>query len=515
MSSIRAAVLAVVVLLALPPLDAAAETSWRRLAAAPSPREEVTYVALGSAAYLAAGNERSQDRYDVLNDAWQPVAPLPPAFEGLDHVGGVALGDTIVYVGGLLRWEYPFPVAGPVAIYDPVTNSFSDGAEMPVPRAAGGVAAWRGLLVYAGGLGPEGSVARVDAYDPASDSWTRLQDLPRPRDHFQLVVADGALYAIGGRVTSEGSHGIRIEDLDAVDRLALPADPADLPSATWSGEVTDLPTLRGGLGVTAVGDCVYAIGGEVAGAAPPGVTGVTESYDPESGDWRELPSLETPRHGIEAALFGHTILVAGGGLESFSDSPTAVQEALDVSSQPPCVSIPPESPETGPGGPATPTTSPVWPSARVPSKERRSTGAKELRITRLSLRPRRVQAGVAAHATLVLSAAGNVLIRAQRAAPTAGPCPLRPRRARCAERRWEPASWNLRRHLEAGRNVVPVRLAPARPPGRYRLLARALGPNAVPAVVRRGFRLLPLSWGSRTHRRIACARCEPAPSTAS
>jgi hypothetical protein len=489
-SSIRAAALAAVALLTLPAAGAAADPSWRRLAEAPNPRQEVTYVALGSAAYLTAGNERSQDRYDLLTDSWQPVAPLPPAFEGLDHVGGVALGNTIVYVGGLVSWEFPFPVAGPVAIYDPVTNSFTDGAEMPSPRAAGGVGAWHGLLIYAGGLGPEGSVARVDAFDPASDSWTRLQDLPRPRDHFQLVVADGALYAIGGRVTSEGSSGIRIEDLDAVDRLALPADPANLPSATWSAGVTDLSTPRGGLGVMAVGSCVYAIGGEVAGAAPPGVTGVTESYETASGTWRELPSLETPRHGIEAALSGQTILVAGGGLESFSDRPTPVQEALDVSGQPPCVSIPPESPVTGPGDPATPTASPLPPGASIRSHKRGSTGAEELRITQLSLRPRRVQAGVAAHATLVLSAAGSVLIRAQQAEPVAGPCPMRRRRRRCADR-WESTSWDVRRHLEAGRNLVALRLAPPLPPGRYRLLARALGPSAVSAVVRRGFRVIP------------------------
>lgn len=490
MNPIRAAVLAAVALLTLPSA-AVAEPSWRRLAEAPIPRQEVTYVALGSAAYLTAGNERSQDRYDVLTDAWQPVAPLPPAFEGLDHVGGVAVGDAIVYAGGLLRWEYPFPVAGPVAIYDPVTDSFSDGTEMPSPRAAGGVAAWHGLLVYAGGLGPEGSVARVDAYDPASDSWTRLQDMPRPRDHFQLVVSGGALYAIGGRATSEGSHGIRIEDLGAVDELVLPADPASLPGATWSPAVTNLPTPRGGLGVAAVGNCVYAIGGEIAGAAPPGVTGVTESYDTVSGAWRELPSLEKPRHGIEAALSGHTILIAGGGLESFSDSPTAVQEALDVSGQPPCMSIPPESAGAGPGDPEDPTAPPASGIASASRDEGQSTDSTgELRITQLSLQPRRVQAGIAAHATLVLSAAGSVLVRAQRAEPIAGPCSMPPRRTRCADGRWEPTSWDIRRHLEAGRNVVPLRLAPPLPPGRYRLLARALGPTPAPAVVRRGFRIV-------------------------
>jgi hypothetical protein len=474
---IRATALAALALFALPSTATAAEPGWRPLAEAPSPRQEVTYVALGSAAYLAAGNERGQDRYDVLTDTWQAVAPLPPAFEGLDHVGGVALGNSIVYAGGLVRWEYPFPVAGPVAIYDPVADSFSNGAPMPSPRSAGGVAAWHGLLVYAGGLGPEGSVARVDAYDPASNSWTPLQDLPRPRDHFQLATAGGALYAIGGRVTSESPQGIRIEDIEAVDRLELPVDPANLPSSTWSADVTALPTPRGGLGVIGVGNCIYAIGGEVAGAAAPGVTGVTESYDTGSGTWRELPALATPRHGIEAALYGHTVLVAGGGLESFSDSPTAVQEVLDVSAQPPCVSIPPESPETEPGAPETPTVLPTSPPASIPSNMGRLSRPRQLRITRLSLRPRRVKAGVATHVMLVLSTAGRVVLRVQRAEPVDG--------------RWEPTPWEIRRHLEAGRNVVPLRLAAPLPPGRYRLLARALGPSAAPGAIRRGFRVVP------------------------
>lgn len=446
-----AVAMAVVALCALPAPPAAAEPSWYELAEAPFPRQEVSYVALGRSAYLSAGNNRAQDRYDMLTDSWHQVAPLPAAFESVDHVGGVAVGDEIVYAGGLLRWEYPFPTVGAVALYDVDADSFSSGAEMPAPRAAGGVAVWSGLMIYAGGLGAEGSVARVDAYDPRTDTWTRLQDMPRARDHFGLVVAGGALYAIGGRLTDGGAEGIRIEDIDAVDRLDLPGDPADLRNTSWTAGVTTLPTPRGGLAVAAVGDCIYAVGGEATSITASSVTGVTESFDTENGTWRELPALATPRHGIEAAVTGDTILVAGGGTESFADNPTAAHEALDVSAQPPCTAL-------------------LHPAFSAPVAKRAA------RVLRVAVRPRHVRPGVVAHALLVLSQAGTVQIRAQRAAPG----------------RWRRTSLRFKRRLHAGRSFVRLPLG-AHPlaPGRYRLLAATPADRASDRTAHGGFRVLP------------------------
>ena len=326
-----------------------AEPPWRPLAAAPRPRQEVTYAALDDQVYLAAGNSVEQDRYDPTSDTWTKVASLPAGFADLDHVGATAVDGKLIYAGGLTKWEYPFPVSGEVATYDPVTDAFASGADMPSPRAAGGVAAWHGKLIYAGGLGPEGSVARVDAYDPRTDEWTRLADMPRPRDHFQAVVVGDELYAIGGRRTFEGS-GIEIEDVAPVDELELPADDADLASATWKPAVTSIPTPRGGLGVAAVGACVYAIGGERTTGGSGTVTGATESYDTVSGEWRELPPLAIPRHGIQAATVGQTIYVAAGGTKSFDYVPTAAHEALDVSAAAPCVAVEREEPEPEPEG---------------------------------------------------------------------------------------------------------------------------------------------------------------------
>jgi hypothetical protein len=417
------------------------EPGWKSLAPAPTPRQEVSYVALGGSLYLAGGNDRNQDRYDPATDSWTQVAALPPAFANLDHVNGVALDGRIVYAGGLSSWEYPFPVTDEVAIYDPLTDSFSEGSEMPSPRAAGGVAAWQGKLIYAGGLGPTGSVARVDAYDPQTDEWTQLEDMPRPRDHFQATVVGDELYAIGGRRTFEDEGGLEIEDIAAVDVLDLPAG-GNLATGTWRPAVTSLPTPRGGLGVSAVGACLYATGGEITVGDSDSVTGVTESYDTVSGEWRELPPLPIPRHGIQAATVGQTVYVAGGGTESFSSSPTAVSESLDVAGATSCVA---SATEAGSGAPE-PAPGATLGTDRTP------------RIERLSVRPRRVRLHSGprrkrgAAIVLFLSDPGRVLLH------------LRGR-------------FRFSRQLHAGRNTLPLPSHPngrLLPRGRYRLLATPL-----------------------------------------
>lgn len=409
-----------------------AEPAWTPLAPAPEPRQEVTYAAIDGRVYLAAGNSLKQERYDPAADAWTEVAPLPGGFGGLDHVGAAAVDGKLIYAGGLAKWEYPFPVSDEVAIYDPVANAFASGTDMPSPRAAGGVVAWHGRLIYAGGLGPEGSVARVDAYDPKTGEWTRLADMPRPRDHFQAVIAGDGLYAVGGRRTFE-SGGIEIEDVAAVDELELPAGDAGLASATWKPAVTSIPTSRGGLGVAAVGACIYAIGGERSTGGSEQVTGATESYSSVTGEWRELPPLAVPRHGIQAATVDQTIYVAGGGTKSFDYAPTDAHEALGASTTAPCVAH-----EAGAAGPV-------------------ATGkAHPIRITHLAVKPRRIRLRGAnrqprARIVLSLSRAGRVSLRV-------------------------PHGFHLTKRLRKGRNVVPLptrRRGRPLPTGHYRLLAKS------------------------------------------
>jgi N-acetylneuraminic acid mutarotase len=142
-----------------------------------------------------------------------------------------------------------------------------------------------------------GPVADFSVYDPATDSWTILADLPAPLDHLAAAAVGGIFYVLGGRANGVLSPAVRA------------FDPA---TNTWSRKA-DMPTARGGVAGAALGGKIYVIGGE--GNPESGSNGVfddNEAYDPATDTWQVLAPIPVPRHGTGAAALDGRIIVPGG-----------------------------------------------------------------------------------------------------------------------------------------------------------------------------------------------------------
>src|SRR5207244_7156869 len=58
---------------------------------------------------------------------------------------------------------------------------------------------YQGRIYIAGGIDSANQTTSVAyRYDPARNAWERIADLPAPRHHMPLAVANDTLYAIGG-----------------------------------------------------------------------------------------------------------------------------------------------------------------------------------------------------------------------------------------------------------------------------------------------------------------------------
>ena len=99
----------------------------------------------------------------------------------------------------------------------------------------------------------------LERYDPAGDTWTKLDGMPKPTGSVGVTYANGRVVAIGGEATTSVS--------DAVQAY-------DIPKGTWS-QLPALPTARHGVAVSAMEHSVYAIGG----ATEPGHIGSTKEAD--------------------------------------------------------------------------------------------------------------------------------------------------------------------------------------------------------------------------------------------
>jgi len=302
--------LALALAVALPAAHAGpAGPAWSAVpatAGAPTARHENGFVAVDGRLYLLGGRgERPLDIFDPATGRWQQGAAPPLE---IHHVQALA-HDGKLYVLGALTGDFPEeqPLTH-VLVYDPASDRWSQGAEVPAHRRRGsaGVASHGGLIYLVGGNTRghmSGYVPWLDAFDPASGQWTELADAPHARDHFHAVVIDGLLYAAGGRRTSH----------DTGDTLSLTipeVDVYDLASGRWSTLAAPLPTPRAGPGTVAFEGRLVLMGGESARQVP--AHDEVEAYDPASGRWSTLAPLPRGRHGTQATVLGEAVHVAAG-----------------------------------------------------------------------------------------------------------------------------------------------------------------------------------------------------------
>ena len=262
-------------------------------------RQETGVVSLDGEVWVLGGFDAAGsivarvEIYDPQTNAWRPGPDLPLPM----HHANVAVLKGTVYVAGFLTGR-SFAANGTVFALGP-SGTWERRQPMPdgTRRGASGVTVVDGNLYVAGGF--RGSaVDDFSAFDPTTNRWTVLANLPVPADHLVAGSINGIVYAAGGRGGSIASHRPR---LDAYD-------PA---TGRWSARAP-MPTSRAGAAAAVLDGRLYVFGGEGNSADATGVFAETESYNPATDRWsRHLP-MQTPRHGTGAAAAGGSIFVPGG-----------------------------------------------------------------------------------------------------------------------------------------------------------------------------------------------------------
>lgn len=143
----------------------------------------------------------------------------------------------------------------------------------PEPVAYEACGAIDGELYCAGGTTSRGQLQHAYAYDPGSDTWSRIADLPIALSGAGYTAANGRLMVSGG-ITSNSSTTIT---------QGFAYDPA---TNAWTGMPTALAT--GNRGGSSLG--FYRVGGQPAlGAAPSRTAQVLPGYDQD--DTADVPWL--------------------------------------------------------------------------------------------------------------------------------------------------------------------------------------------------------------------------------
>jgi hypothetical protein len=181
-------------------------------------------------------------RYDVSNDAWETIAPLP------DTLGKIAAGASTVKNKIYIIGGYHVYVNGnekssdKVHIYDPETNSYlADGSPIPVPIDDQVQGVWRDSLIYVmTGWSDNTNVANVQIYNPSNDTWQVGTPLPNSTNSKLFgasgVIIGDTIYFAGGARYANNFPATNYFHKGVID----PNNPTNI---TWISQIE--PTAKG------------------------------------------------------------------------------------------------------------------------------------------------------------------------------------------------------------------------------------------------------------------------------
>ncbi len=250
---------------------------WTSLAPLPEPRSRHALVADAARIYAIGGENQggitgAVDVYDPQSNGWLPGASKPTP---VSNVSAVLLDGRIYVPGGTTTSG---GVTNILELYDIGADAWEVRSPLPVPVAGYALAALDGRIYLFGGW--DGRTYRADTYvyEPTSDRWSQATPLSEPRAFAAASPLEGVIYLVGGYNGQREFATVEVYDPSG----------EGTPDGPWSSR-TPLAQPRGGLGLTAIGSRLYAVGG---GWTVP--LAFNEQYDTQTGAWSRF---ETPVAG--------------------------------------------------------------------------------------------------------------------------------------------------------------------------------------------------------------------------
>jgi|GEM_PF-492148 len=233
---------------------------------------------------------------------WSTLAALP--LVRTEAQGGPVNGKLYV-LGGFYDTSYRATTRSDV--YDPATNSWSRLADMPqaITHAAS-VRDGETIYLIGGYVGnnPGPSTSRVLIFNTRTNTWSEGPPLPEPRGAGAAAIVGRTIHFFGGALRTSGTN-----DADQTDHFML-----DLDGGTGWTRGPALPLGRNHLGSVVLGGQIYVIGGQFGHNEGTTAQSRVDVFNPASKSWSRAADLPVGRSHIEASVLvvDGRILVLGG-----------------------------------------------------------------------------------------------------------------------------------------------------------------------------------------------------------
>lgn len=250
----------------------------------------------------------TSDGLDPRDGRWVDRSPLLGGPR--QEVGVVAAADRVWMLGGLVGAE----TLARVEAYDPRTDSWEAYPDLPLPMHHPNAASVDDRIIVAGFL--RGTEFAADGNVFVFSTQTQVWELGTPmpggseRGASATTALGGLVYVIGGR-----REGVAVAD----------AWTYDVDEETWA-RIADLPAPRDHMVIGVIDGRLYVVGGRDGSITAH--TDRVDVYDPAADAWSSAASMPTSRGGMAAGVLGGLLFVAGG--EGNDADPSGVFAEVEV-----------------------------------------------------------------------------------------------------------------------------------------------------------------------------------------
>jgi len=284
-----------------------APNSWVNRISMPTKRRGLVAAAVNGVVYAIGGyvGDMATEptvatveayRPDIVTfTPWTTKAPLP---EPLAYSNGAAVIAGKIYVAGGVHFTNNGAVVKKTLYrYDPATNAWTRLADMPRTSSSGVSAAIDGrLYVYAPfGAEDDSYEAALYRYNPSTNAWVKRANPPAAQTGAVVGVINGKMYVAGG-FSGKGQPVATLTVYNPVTN-------------TWATKAP-MKVARGGAAGRAINGKLYVAGGAIGSST--GSTALTEVYDPATNAWTKRAEMLTPRTSAGSAAVNGRLYVIGG-----------------------------------------------------------------------------------------------------------------------------------------------------------------------------------------------------------
>ena len=306
-------------------------------------RDQFTGGVIGGKIYVFGGNGnpdgfnlKSTEMFDPSTHLWTYKSSNENnGGQGVEELSGAVLNDKL-YVFGAEGGGTPYGVFNFVQEYDPATDTWTSKAPKPTVVSGATAAVYNDEIFLFGGGYSNSTSSRVyydvvEAYNPISNTWRTVTNMPYNLGHMSVSVVGTKAYLIGGydRNTSELLQNIIAYDFEDDQWITNGLGVLSTPRLFYYS--SSAPIVDGKIYL--VGWWTN-VGWNFTDPSDASITNEVEVYDPSTQSFNPGPSLPQATDDFLALSINNSIYVLGGQTDWENNISSSTVWRLDLASQP-------------------------------------------------------------------------------------------------------------------------------------------------------------------------------------